>query len=110
MGEIFLQWQGNGHAYVDDYYPVNNQRVTLTCVPDAGSSLDRIIATDSYDHSIALLQTEIQSFVFRGQWHNMYIEVYFSGSTPPEPPAPYFDINLLAAFKRKKKNKKIFRF
>ena len=94
MGQIFLQTFGNGTAYVDDYYPVNNQRVHLVCTPYGDSHLDHITATDSYDHSIALLQTLDQTFVYQSAWNNMYIEVYFaSGPTPP--PTPTFPIWLL---------------
>lgn len=89
MGHIYLQAFGDGTAYVSNPDPVNNERVFLYCTPFSGATLDRIIATDSYDHSIALLQVEEQSFVFRDTWNNMYIEVYFSNSPTPPPPQSF---------------------
>lgn len=86
MGQVFISTFGNGTAYVDDYYPVNNQRIKLTCVPYSDSHLDHITATDSYDHAIAVLQTLEQYIKFNSAWNNLYIEVYFdTGPTPPTP-------------------------
>lgn len=82
MGQVFLQYQGDGYAYVDNYNPVQGDLIHLVCVPDAGAQLLQIVATDSYDHSIAVLQTLDQYITFRSIWNNLYIEVYFSGSTP----------------------------
>ena len=48
-------------------------------------TLDDIIATDSWDNPIALSVVQQQTFVFRREWNNMYIEVRFSGQTPPGP-------------------------
>lgn len=85
MGQIFLNVQGPGIAYVDDSLPEPGQTVTLTCIPDPNCTLDDIIATDSWDNPIALSVVQQQSFVFRREWNNMYIEVRFSGQTPPGP-------------------------
>lgn len=90
MAQIFVNVsQGNGYAYVDKPYPYDGATVTLTCVPAEGESLIDIKATDSWDNPIALAPTqEVQSFTFDNDWRNMYIEVKFSGTTPPEPPEP----------------------
>lgn len=111
MGHIYLQSFGDGTASVSDVNPVNNQRVYLHCTPYSGASLDRIVATDSYDHSIALLQVEEQSFIFRDSWNNMYIEVYFSNSpTPPPPTPPQLPLQiLLCLLASKKKGKRYVR-
>ena len=97
MAQIFVNVsEGNGYAYVDKPYPYDGARVTLTCVPAEGESLIDIIATDSWDNPIALDPTmEVQSFTFDNDWRNMYIEVKFSGTTPPEPPEPPVYVRLL---------------
>jgi len=87
MSKIFVQSFGNGVASVDDDNPEPNQLVTLTCIPYAGENLERVIATDSHDYSIAMSNDLVQQFRFRSAWGSMYIECYFTGSTPPpEPP------------------------
>lgn len=87
MSKIFVQSFGNGVAAVDDDNPEPNQLVTLTCIPYEGEELERVIATDSHDYSIAMSNNLVQTFRFRSVWGSMYIECYFTGSTPPpEPP------------------------
>lgn len=104
MGQVFISTFGNGTAYVDDYYPVDGQRIQLTCIPYAGSHLDHITATDSYDHSIAVLQTEVQYIRFNSAWNNLYLEVYFdSGPTPPGPTG----IPIWLLFKIKKRSSNV---
>lgn len=104
MGQIFMNINGNGYAYVSNNYPIDGERVTLTCVPDPGEILLQVFATDSWDHYIALFPDALQqSFIFRDAWNNMYIEVYFSGSTPPGPGPGSFPAWLLFKFKKRKK-------
>lgn len=86
MGEVFLQYQGDGYATVSNYYPQDGERIILTCVPDQGADLDHITATDSYDHSIAVRNILVQPITFKAIWNNLYIEVYFTGA--PTPPTP----------------------
>ena len=83
MSEIFVQSFGSGTAIVDNPYPSGGDLVTLRCFPDEGASLEDIIYTDSYDHYIALPVGEEVQFRFNAAWNNLYIEAYFTGSTPP---------------------------
>lgn len=87
MAKIDVVVSGNGIAYIDDNNPEPNQVVTLTCTPDAGETLDDILAWDSTGHSIAMYVQEVQSFAWNPDWVSMTISVEFSGTTPP-PPTP----------------------
>lgn len=117
MGQIFLNNHGNGYTYCVPpfgYDFANGEAFTIYFNPDAGATLDRVIASDSYDYSIALpavVDNKI-SMNFRTSWHNMYLEVYYSGSPtpPPPPPAPHFDIMNLILFSKKRIKKKIWKF
>ena len=90
MARIFVDvTEGSGYAYVDMPYPYDGATVTLTCVPFEGETLTDILATDSWDNPIALDPTALtQTFTYDANWRNVYIEVKFTGTTPPEPPQP----------------------
>lgn len=90
MAQIFVNvTEGDGYAWVDKPYPYDGASVTLRCVPAEGESLVDIFATDSWDNPIALDPTaEVQTFTYDNNWRNVYIEVKFTGTTPPEPPTP----------------------
>lgn len=88
MAKIDVIVEGNGYAYVDDDNPEPNQLVTLDGSPDAGETLDDILAWDSDGHSIALYAQLPQTFNWNAAWGAMTIKVVFTGSTPPTPPTP----------------------
>lgn len=91
MAKINVSYSGNGTAYIDDANPEPNQTVTLYAIPDAGETLDDIVATDSQGYSIALAVTQQQSFSYNSAWGNISIVVTFSGSGPT-PPTPTFNM------------------
>lgn len=96
MSRIFVNvTQGNGTAWVDKPYPYDGEIVTLYAYAYGESQLYDITATDSWDHPIALSVTPVQQFSFNEAWNNMYIEVQFTGETPPEPPEPPFYVRYL---------------
>ena len=100
MSEIHVNWSGNGYAYVDNYFPIENTNITLTCVPDEGETLDDVTARSEYGWAIALATQEVQTFPYDTSWGDMYIEVVFSGTTPP--PTPEF-WKWAILFKRKRR-------
>jgi len=78
MSEIFVTWEGDGLAYVDNYFPQGGDTVALTCIPDPHCSLIDIIATDSHGYSVALAVTEYQEFVYNKLLGDINIHVIFS--------------------------------
>ncbi|MBO4695627.1 MAG: hypothetical protein J5656_06930 [Clostridia bacterium] len=83
---INVTYRGNGYAYIDDPNPEPNQIVTLYAYPDAGETIDDMIATDQHGYFIALDPSRtVQSFQYYSSWGNVQITVIFSGSTPPTP-------------------------
>ena len=92
MSKINVSYSGNGYAYISDPDPEPNQPVTLFATPNAGETLDDIVATDQYGYSIALDVQQQQTFRYNSAWGNISIVVTFSGSTPPTPPTPSFNM------------------
>ena len=94
MARIFLSIHGNGHVNCvpPETGPfVNGETFTLYFVPDGGATLDDVRAYDSHDFRVALpaiVNNEL-TMNFRTSWGNLYVEVYFSGSTPPAPSTPF---------------------
>ena len=95
MGQVFLNPNGNGTAYVDNPNPNDGERFTIHSIPDPGETLDDIRAFDSHDYPIAIPTAQTVSMIFRASWGNLYVDIYFSGSTPPTPPQPPFPYWLL---------------
>ena len=83
MSDIYVNWSGNGYAYVDNSHPIESTTITLYCIPDTGETLEDVTARSQYGWAIALATQEIQTFPYDISWGDMYIEVVFSGSTPP---------------------------
>lgn len=98
---IIVNYSGNGFAYVDDNNPEPNQLVTLYANPSAGETLEDITAVDSGGHYIALSVATEQSFRYNSAWGLMTIDVTFSGTTPPTPPA---NVPIWLLFKIKESN------
>lgn len=91
MAEVFLNVFGNGIATTDAIPPmVEGEEFTITFTPDAGESLLDVRAFDSYDYPVALPQVVDDEITmnWRNIWGNLYIDIYFSGSIPPEPSLP----------------------
>lgn len=94
MAEVLLNVQGNGMAITDALPPmVDGEQFTITFTPDPGEELLDVRAFDSHDYAVALppvVNNEI-TMNFRSGWGNLYVDIYFSGSTPPiEPPFPFW--------------------
>lgn len=91
MAEVFLNVFGNGTASTDALPPmVDGETFTITCTPDPGETVESVRAYDSHDYSVALPPLDQNNQItmnFRSGWGNLYVDIYFSGSTPP-PPGP----------------------
>lgn len=115
MAEVFLNVHGNGTATTDALPPMTDgESFTITLIPDPDAEIERIVAYDSYDYSVAV-PAPVDNVIymnFRSGWGNLYVEIYFTGSTPPGPgPGPTpgsFPFWILAFFKKKKHKKLIF--
>ena len=96
MAEVFLNIFGNGIASTDALPPmVDGEPFTITFTPDPGEDLLYVKAFDSHDYAVALppvVNDEIH-MNFRSGWGNLYVDIYFSGSTPP--PTPSFPFYIL---------------
>ena len=106
MGQIFLNPLGNGNAYCDNYNPSNGQPFTIYCVPDPGEDLLEVRAFDSHDYSVAIdvdANLEVHA-TFRSLWGNLYVDIYFTGSTPPQPTPKAFPFWIFFKKKRRIKN------
>lgn len=107
MAEVFLNVMGNGTATCDATPPmVEGERFTIRFNPDPGSVLDDVRAFDSYDYSVALppvVNNQI-TMIWRSVWNNLYVDIYFTGSPTPPPPAtlPYW-----LFFKMKERGKNV---
>lgn len=91
MAQIYFNVFGNGTYWTDANPPmVDGEWFNVRFIPDGGAELLEVQAYDSHDYAIALppiVNNEL-SMQFRTSWGNMYMDIYFSGSTPPEPPTP----------------------
>lgn len=88
-GYVYLSVYGDGSASTDAVPPlVDGESFTLTSIPYAGATLDDIRVYDSWDYPIATTVAQEVTITYRRAYRNIYIEVYFSGSSPPTPPTP----------------------
>ena len=91
MAQIFFNVFGNGTYWTDANPPmVDGEWFNVRFIPDGGAELLAVQSYDSHDYAIALppiVNNEL-SMQFRTSWGNMYMDIYFSGSVPPEPPTP----------------------
>ena len=103
MGEVYLNVHGDGSAWSDATSPMyDNEPFTVYFQPSVGATLDDVRAYDSHDYSIALppvVNNEL-SMTFDERWGSIYFEIYFSGSTPPEPPTGSGLLWLIMAMKK----------
>lgn len=102
MADVYLNDHGNGYTTTDATPPlVDGEVFTVHFYPDAGQELLDVRAFDSHDYSVALPPVVNNSFSmpFRSAWGNLYIDVYYSGSTPP-PPEPRTPWWLVIAMKK----------
>lgn len=111
MGKVFLNPQGDGSAYcipAAGTELANNERFEIFSVPYSGASLDRIVAFDSHDYSVAIPTAEHIVMPFRSAWGNLYVDIYFTNSpTPPPTPTSGFIWLWLKIAKLKKKRRNL---
>lgn len=93
MGVVYLNDHGNGYTYCvpsAGSQLVDGEHFEIHFVPDGGADLDSVRAYDSHDYAVALpaVSNYEISMNFRSGWGNLYVDVYYSGSTPPTPPSP----------------------
>ena len=103
MAEVFINDHGNGYTTSDALPPmVDGETFTLHFYPDAGETLNDVRAFDSYDAPVALplIIDDTLTMQFRSAWGNLYVDVYYSGSTPPEPPTETSLLWLIMAMKK----------
>lgn len=90
MAQVFLNDSGHGYTTTDAVPPmVEGENFTLYFHPDAGEQLLDVRAFTSYDYPVAIpapVNNEIH-LTWRDSWGNLYVDVYYSGSTPPPTPA-----------------------
>lgn len=103
MADVYISDHGNGHTTSDAVPPlVDGEYFTLHFYPDGDAELLDVRAYDSHDYSVALppvVDNEL-SIAFRSAWGNLYVDVYYSGSTPPEPPVERHKFWLIMALKK----------
>lgn len=88
MAEVFLNTFGNGYVTTDALPPmVDGEPFTIHFYPDPGEDIESVLGFDSHDYSVAMppvVNNEIH-MNFRSGWGNLYVDIYFTGSTPPGP-------------------------
>lgn len=107
MADVFINDHGNGYTTSDALPPlVEGEVVTLTFYPDPGEELEDVRAFDSHDYSVALppVVGNQMSITFRSAWNNLYVDVYYSGSTPP--PTPTLNMWLVAVIAKIKRKRR----
>lgn len=107
MAEVFLNVMGNGYATTDAIPPMSQgEQFTIHFYPDGDSTLEDVRAFDSHDYYVALPDVVDNQLTMKWQtfWGNLYVDIYFSGSTPPEPePEKVFPWWLFYTRKRKQR-------
>lgn len=106
MADVLLNIFGNGTATTDALPPmVDGEHFTITFTPDPGETLEDVRAFDSNDFPVALpaIVNNVLSMNFRSGWGNLYVDIYFSGSTPP--PGPTFPYWLILSKIRKRRRR-----
>lgn len=90
MAQVFLNIHGNGTARVDNEYPtVDDPVFTVYAFPlSHEDSFLRMQAWTHDDRPIATPDGNPMTLRWRSVWGNVYVDVYFTGSEPPEPPTP----------------------
>lgn len=76
MANIWVQYTGDGTAWVNNPTPNIGEEVTLYAIPDDGATLDDIEAWDEYGYSVALYVQEEQNFICNS--NTITIQVTFS--------------------------------
>ena len=86
---IYLNVNGNGTAYVDNYHPETGEDFTLYAIANDPDTLDNIVGEDSHGYSIAMDVIPTKTYPYREEYGDyIIITVTFSGETPPTPPTP----------------------
>ena len=88
MADVYLNVHGNGMASTDALPPmVDGEPFTITLTPDPDASVERVVGYDSHDYAVAI-PAPVDNVIymnFRSGWGSLYVDIYFSGSEPPEP-------------------------
>lgn len=106
MAEVFLNVFGNGYATTDALPPmVEGETFNINFYPDPGEELVNVQAFDSYDYAVALspVVNNVLTMQFRSGWGNLYVDIYFSGSTPPGPSITEWLIPFIKKMKDKRR-------
>ena len=95
MADVYLNVHGDGSASTDATPPMTEGEIfTIFFHPDGGSELLDVRAYDSHDYAVALPPVTDNELTmrFRSGWGSLYVDIYFTGSEPPEPepPIPYW--------------------
>ena len=76
MANIWVQYTGDGTAWVSNPTPNIGEQITLYAIPADGATLDDIEAWDEYGYSVALYVQEEQDFICNS--NTITIQVTFS--------------------------------
>lgn len=107
MGKVFLNVSGDGSAYcipAAGTEMADGERFEIYSVPFSGADLEDIRAFDSHDYSVAIPVSDHIVMQFRSSWGNLYVDIYFSGTPVPPPPANILTW-LLLKIARKRRHK-----
>jgi hypothetical protein len=97
MGHVYLNIHGEGTANCTNPEPtVDDPNFTIYMYPMSHEGeVTHVQAYTSYDEPIAtmfyydpVIPAYVCDMTYRPIWNNVYVDIYFSGSTPPEPPGP----------------------
>lgn len=102
MAEVFLSDYGDGYTTTDANPPMTEGELfTIFFHPDPDAELLDVRAFDSHDYSVALPEIADNEITMRWRsgWGNLYVDCYYSGSTPP-PPEPQTPWWLIIAMKK----------
>lgn len=90
MAQVYINAHGNGTAMVDNEYPtVDDPVFTIYAIPSSTESV--FLRMQAYTHDdlpIATPDGNPVTLTWMPIWGNVYVDVYFTGSEPPEPPTP----------------------
>lgn len=106
MSNVYVNYTGNGYAYVDNPTPNPGDPFTLYAYEDPGETLDDITAVEEHGYSVAMATTNVQTLTYNAIWGSyITINVIFSGGTPPPPVFPAWLIALLSRRQKKRIHK-----
>lgn len=93
MADVYLNVFGDGSASTDASPPMTEGEIfTIYFHPEGESELLDVRAFDSHDYAVALPPVTDNELTmrFRSGWGSLYVDIYFTGAEPPEPPLPFW--------------------